>query len=172
MARGARGLFGERAGTLHGPGRGRPIDSISESAQGMICDGSTWVPYTDEKTRHCRELRRNNLIPGIIGTDLGGRNCATFWYWHPAFAGFRHITCCSESASEASWPPGQSVLQQPLRKSLLRGAAKRRAGCLDLLAHKGLGFLLTRLIFAPRQEACGRLVVDLVVARYAAVTLF
>ena len=74
----------------------------------MICDGSTWVPYTDEKTRHCRELRRNNLIPGIVGTDLGGRNCATFWYWHPAFAGFRHITCCSESASEASWPPGQS----------------------------------------------------------------
>jgi hypothetical protein len=42
----------------------------------------------------------------------------------------------------------------------------------QVAAIKGLGFLLTRLIFAPRQEACGRLVVDLVVARYAAVTLF
>jgi hypothetical protein len=42
----------------------------------------------------------------------------------------------------------------------------------QVAAIKGLSFLLTRLIFAPRQEACGWLVVDLVVARYAAVTLF
>lgn len=66
----------------------------------MICDITTWIPHYHILTLQCHALRHLYYIYGLQGASgfgLGGRNCATIFYWRHLGGNLCYVTCSSEN---------------------------------------------------------------------------